>query len=189
MTTLSKELNVSITSFMMNFYKFQEKMGITNQKCFHNVKYIKEYIKEKYNLTLKDYNGFMLLKNYNGNPLIQLEHNWIEYDGDIIEPNYDLYKKQLKNEIQYFKFSEKNKIYKIIKPSKKRKIEDNKYQREQLKKYVILNTSKTQYGIIYSTMIRTRIINKEHCDFMKDDVKEFNMIEQLKQMGGVHIYM
>ena len=189
MTILSKELNASITSFIMNFYKFQEEMRITNQKCFHNVKYIKEYIKEKYNLTLKDFNGFIIVKNQKLNQFRKIEHNWIEYDGDIIEPNKDLYDLKLKNCIDYFKFTEKKKMYKKMRTPRMERITDIEYQKDHITKYILLNKSNSKYGREYLRMIRTRIINKED---VEDEIRtrnNHNMIEQLKQMGGVHIYM
>ena len=174
MTILSKPFNLN--RFLKSFYSFQTEMGIINQHCFHNVRYLKEHLKN-FNIIVKDFNGFLIQTRFKGNCVenMKIEHNWVEINGEIIEPNKEIYNEPYK---QYFRFSEKNKMYSLIKTSKKEKIVDLLYQKDHLIKYF-----KKSYGnhIKYENMLFSRIVNKDLCRNINNSVKIYNDLELLKQ--------
>ena len=157
---------------MNKFYSFQEKMGIVNQHCFHNCKYLKEKLKE-YNINVKSVNGFLI--NTRNGLIRKLEHNWLEIDGEIIEPNKELYDE--KNKF-YFSFNEKEKMYKQFSCSYKEKIEDLIYQKQHLEKYCrnLKNFNKYRH-IKYIEMLWSRTIDVDLCNEIKDFLKIYNIFE------------
>ena len=163
---------------MNKFYSFQTEMNITNQHCFHNCRYIVEYLKN-YNINVKSVNGYSIMERVNNGKTqtCKLEHNWIEYDGDIIEPNKFI--NDLKNK-KYYRFNQKNKMYRDIHTTKKEKLEDTRLQKIHLK---IFLTKPYGLHLGYELMIRSRVIDRELCNEINGEVNEYNMIEKMKQSG------
>jgi hypothetical protein len=187
MTILSKPF--CLENFMNKFYSFQTEMNITNQHCFHNCRYLKEYLKS-FNIHTKSVNGFIIMERIiNGNrQTIKLEHNWLTYKEvnckeEIIEPNKDINDNQYN---RYFNFNEKKKMWKLMNTPKKEQIEDTIYQKKHLIKYL---SKPHGLHLKYENMLWNRIVNKEICNEIKGEIDGYNMIEKLKQMGGTIIYM
>ena len=183
MTILS--LPFCLERFMTKFYSFQIDMNITNQHCFHNVRYLVEYLAD-YNIKCKSVNGFLIMKQRNTNGKIEtrkIEHNWIEYDGDIIEPNKEINDTQYK---KYFLFSQKNKMYNSMETSQREKMEDIVYQKDHLKKYM---TKSFGIHLQYENMLWSRKVNQSLCNKINGDIYNYNMMEKMKQMGCKVFYM
>ena len=156
MTILSKQFNLN--NFMDKFYLFQSKMGITTRQCFYNCRYLVEYLSQ-YNIKAKSVNGFVVLNEViNGNiSSSKTEHNWLEIDGEIIEPNKQIFDISFS---RYFRFDEINEMYKSLNSSNKEKREDLQYIRRHL---LIFMSKTTGINIKYENMLWSRNVNKELC--------------------------
>tara|TARA_R100000750_G_C2337555_1_gene92725 strand:+ start:109 stop:612 length:504 start_codon:yes stop_codon:yes gene_type:complete len=167
-------------------------MNITNQHCFHNCLYIKDILKD-YGIYVKSVNGWVIQKKP-GYCDKKLDHNWLEYDGEIIEPNLDIYKNKWK---MYFPYTNKKKMYKKFQPSKDEKIHDIQYKKSHLKKYFRINKNfnKTTDGLSnkYLNMIYSGVVNNKLCNEINNGLKDYNqdtmMIHNLLKLGGkIHYY-
>ncbi len=107
MTILSKPtqsddemINEYILNFMKDFYRYQNEIQITGRMCIFNSYYINNKLQE-YGLNTKIKHGMAI--HQKGKGLMPINHTWVSYEDQILEPNYDLIKK---GNVTYYNFQD-----------------------------------------------------------------------------------
>ena len=170
----------TIQTFMLNFYKFQKTINITNLMCVQNSIYIHNYFK-KLGIKMNMVNGIIKIKEENemGYSVTKIEHTWINYDGIILEPNCDIYENS-ENVIGYFKNCKGCNITGIgfvpKQSLKQEEKDDKKFFKEHLIKF--FSELKTQVLPDYSKCLIDR-----NEDFVNEELNNVIFVKKLEAMG------